>query len=365
VDLLEKITFLYPVILGLIYLFNIEPFFITAPYFFLILIIIMILMIYRGKLIIKKKLNVLIVFFIVIISTINFSSVRYSLPVLFTIYIFIFQLFIYSSNKTDEKFSKKNLIFFFTTYVSFSFVFLIAFDFSFIAISNRFNGFVGSPTVYSAFIIISYILVDLKFETRIWKRIFIYTLVFIFTLLSKTRLTLAFMIVYPFIIYAVNTNKIKKQYLFLIVFGTLFFIYPAYELIASYYPEMLVSRYKGGRDSSFALRNYLSSIMRIEYFQGSVGEILFGRGNEYSRLLVKDILNKDLFPHNDFFRIIIDWGVLGSLVFFLYLYRIAKQNTESLMISILYLILFYSNMIFNLFIISILILVSNNKSHVK
>ena len=93
--------------------------------------------------------------------------------------------------------------------------------------------------------------------------------------------------------------------------------------------------------------------------------MLFGKGNEYSRLLVKDILNKDLFPHNDFYRIIIDWGFLGSLVFFVYVYRIAKQNTASLMISILYLILFYSNMIFNLFIISILILVSNNKSYVK
>ena len=264
VDLLEKITFLYPVILGFIYLFNIEPFFITAPYFFFTLIIIIILMIYKEKLIIKKKINILIVFFIVIISIINFSSTRYSLPVLFTIYIFIFQLFISSSNKADEKFSKKNFLFYFITYVSFSFVFLIAFDFSFIAVSNRFNGFVGSPTVYSAFMIISYILVDLKFKNSNWKRLLMYAIVFIFTLLSKTRLTLAFIIAYPFILYIVNTNKIKKQYIFLIIFGTLFFIYPVYELIVSYYPEMVVSRYKGGRDTSFALRNYLSSLMRIE-----------------------------------------------------------------------------------------------------
>src|SRR5690606_14632303 len=99
-------------------------------------------------------------------------------------------------------------------------------------------------------------------------------------------------------------------------------------------------------------------ILQTDFLNGSIWEMLFGKGNEYSRLLVYERFSQDLFPHNDFIRIIIDWGIIGGGAFFYFLYRLSKRNLTALFISILYMILFYSNMIFNLYIISILIIIS-------
>lgn len=288
-------------------------------------------------------------------SLINFSSLRYSLPIFFSFYIFIFQLYIFFI--PNVSFSKTTVFYLFA-YVVLSVVFYSLFDFTFMEIGERFNGFTGSPTTYAAIMAIIYILADRYLNHNFYTRLLLYLVIFILVLLSKTRLVLLFMIVYPVLFYIINKKAYSYSVVFVGTFLVLYFVYPIYTIIADIFPELITMRYDDNRDASFGLRIYLYNILQTDFLNGSIWEMLFGKGNEYSRLLVYERFSQDLFPHNDFIRIIIDWGIIGGGAFFYFLYRLSKRNLTALFISILYLILFYSNMIFNLYIISILIIIS-------
>src|SRR5690606_21416958 len=166
------------------------------------------------------------------------------------------------------------------------------------------------------------------------------------------------LIIYPVLFYFINKKKFTYSSVFIVAFLILFFVYPIYTIVVDVFPELVTMRYEDKRDASFGLRNHLYNLVQTDFQKGSLWELLFGKGNEHSRLLIHDVYSMDLFPHNDFIRVLNDWGIVGGGVFFIYLLRLAKNNIVVLMVSILYMILFYSNMIFNLFIISILILVS-------
>lgn len=360
VKLLERIILIYPVLLGLIYMFNIQPFFITAPYFFLILLILLL------KLALKKKVyfhkgrltNILLSFILLLVSLINFSSVRYSLPIMFTVFILVFQLYVYSANNQIDKNANNQVRKFFFIYVGFSFFFLFFLGFSNMEVGNRFKGFTGSPTTYSAIVAIIFILLDTKNAFSKKKRIFLYLFVLFLVCLTKTRLVILFLLMYPVIIFSINKFKLSYSFVYLFLFGLFFFVYPLYEWVAEHYPNIAASRYEGGKDTSFGLRNYLYILIERDFYSGTNWQMLFGKGNESSRIIVEKLFNSDLFPHNDYIRIINDWGLFGGGVFFVLLYRISKVNLTTLMISIMYLLLFYSNMIFNLFLVSLLILSS-------
>jgi len=85
-------------------------------------------------------------------------------------------------------------------------------------------------------------------------------------------------------------------------------------------------------------------------------EKIFGKGNEYSRRFIENLMEIDLMPHNDYMRILIDWGFLGFVIFSFLLYKLAVKNNYTLFVALVYMILFYSNLVFNIFLISILIL---------
>jgi len=361
IKLTNKILFvlilLYPIILGFIYAFNVSPFFITAPYFSIIIFLILIRLIQKRKIYIPKKsiIDVLLCLFIVLISLLNYSSIRYSLPIFFAIYIFVFQLYTVFVATDSYKGTTKAFLF---SYLVLSIIFYGVFDFTQMAIGDRFIGFTGSPTTYAAVMAMIYILVDKYLINYFYKRLFLYLLIFLFVLLSKTRLVILFLIIYPVLFYFINKKKFTYSSVFIVAFLILFFVYPIYTIVVDVFPELVTMRYEDKRDASFGLRNHLYNLVQTDFQKGSLWELLFGKGNEHSRLLIHDVYSMDLFPHNDFIRVLNDWGIVGGGVFFIYLLRLAKNNIVALMVSILYMILFYSNMIFNLFIISILILVS-------
>src|SRR5690606_18503235 len=100
------------------------------------------------------------------------------------------------------------------------------------------------------------------------------------------------------------------------------------------------------------------SLTQDDFFKQDFVTQLLGQGNEHSRLLVKRTLKEDIYPHNDFIRIVNDWGFLGGIIFFIVIFRYGTRSKIALMIAIIYLIQFYSNLVFNLFLFSILMGVS-------
>ncbi len=87
---------------------------------------------------------------------------------------------------------------------------------------------------------------------------------------------------YGFSIFLVILLIIFSNFIYIIFFLTLFFVYPVYEIIAEYFPNLIASRYEGEKDTSFGLRNYLFRIVENDFYSGNITEILFGQGNEKS-----------------------------------------------------------------------------------
>jgi hypothetical protein len=352
------LVLIYPFLLAIITALGKEPFFITAPFFTFILLILAFITLYRKNFSFNKWeiTQLVLLTLIILISIYNFSTIRYSLPILFTSYIFVLQLFLskYSSSVhyTDFEHFKKYLFF----YLGLSLFFII------VPITPaqqifRFEGFLSSPTVYSAFLVLLFILAEPSFKSNRNKLIW-YLIVFLFVFLSKTRLVLLLMIILPFLYYSIEKWKLSIKKIFLSTLFVLLFLYPAYSLVVEYFPNLVTMRYQEGRDKSFDLRFYLYRLTQDDFLKQDVKEKLIGQGNEHSRLFIKKKFNADLYPHNDFIRLTNDWGILGFSLFLLAIYKYGTRSKTALLIAIMYLIQFYSNLVFNMFLISILIAVS-------
>lgn len=352
------LVLIYPFLLAIITALGKEPFFITAPFFTFILLILAFITLYRKNFSFNKWeiTQLVLLTLIILISIYNFSTIRYSLPILFTSYIFVLQLFLskYSSSVhyTDFEHFKKYLFF----YLGLSLFFII------VPITPaqqifRFEGFLSSPTVYSAFLVLLFILAEPSFKSNRNKLIW-YLIVFLFVFLSKTRLVLLLMIILPFLYYSIEKWKLSIKKIFLSTLFVLLFLYPAYSLVVEYFPNLVTMRYQEGRDKSFDLRFYLYRLTQDDFLKQDVKEKLIGQGNEHSRLFIKKKFNADLYPHNDFIRLTNDWGILGFSIFLLAIYKYGTRSKTALLIAIMYLIQFYSNLVFNMFLISILIAVS-------
>lgn len=342
---------LYPIVLSIYPFIGENLFSITAPYFFGLLLFLVLVISIKNKVTLFRLLP--IVSLLIIISLYNFSSFRYSLPLFFVFYIFILLSF-----TRDSKLGQINMGMVFSflyTYIflSIPFIFLeSAWD-----DTQRFKGFVGSPTVYAGILTTVYVVSSINLRIKSYSFLLLTTVVFFLIYLSKTRLILVFIILYPFLLYAVREKSwISLKKMFFIFFVTSLSIYPLYEQAVKTFPSLVSLRYDDNRDASYGLRYFLYSKMKEVYFSGDLKEKLIGRGNEFSRAYVKSLLGRDLMPHNDFLRILVDWGAIGLLLFMLLFYKLSTKDTTTLFISLVYLLLFYSNMVFNLFLISLLII---------
>ena len=353
----------YPLMLGLIYLFNITPFFITAPYFFLVLCILTALIIQKKKLTFKKveSVNLILLLLLIFISIFNFTTIRYSLPVLFCVYLFILYLYLVSILKNPGLLNKKLMLIFFWIYVLMSVFFVLFLDFTHMAVGDRFIGFTGSPTTYAAILTAVFIMIDSRMKKLSFLRIAVFVSVVFFVYLSKTRLILLFLLLYPLLLVLLDKRRVPYSFVFLSFFIVLFFLYEVYEVVVIYFPELITLRYEDARDASFGLRYYLYLMVEADFNSGTVWEMIFGKGNEYSRLLVERHIGQDIYPHNDFIRLMNDWGILGCSLYMIFLFRVSIVNKTSLLISLLYLILFYSNLVFNLFLVTALILAAHQQ----
>jgi hypothetical protein len=229
--------------------------------------------------------------------------------------------------------------------------------------TSRFVGFIGSPTVFSGIIVTLYVVVTRRWDIKSFKFILISLIVFGFVLLTKTRLILIFIVIFPLIKYLIASKKwmtLKK--LFLIFLITTVSIYPLYGLVIKWFPMLVSIRYEDQRDASFGLRYFIFKKMTVNYSEGTIVEKSFGKGNEYSRNFIEELFKYDLMPHNDFVRLLNDWGAIGLFLFLLLLYRISTKNNEACYVTGVYMLLFYSNMVFNIFLISLILILHHNQT---
>jgi hypothetical protein len=87
----------------------------------------------------------------------------------------------------------------------------------------------------------------------------------------------------------------------------------------------------------------------------SIENLLFGKGAGYTRKFIENNFTEKLKPHQDFLRFFIDFGVFGSLLFFLFLFKIMFKNRCTFLLASLYLLSFYHNMLYARELIGLLV----------
>lgn len=288
-----------------------------------------------------------------LVSILNFTSIRFSLPIFFAVFAVVLVLILSSlkEKNIDFKLLSGFLLLYFA--LSVPFLFLSQGYTS----QQRFMGFVGSPTIFSGYITSIFVIISSRWKLLSLKFMLYYLVLIVLVYLTKTRLILVLLVIYPALLFLIQQKKIvSRRVVFIFFFAITFLIYPLYNLVINWFPGLVTLRYGKTPDSSFELRNYLFLETEKAYFNGNTWDQLMGKGNEYSRNLVLDLLEIDLMPHNDYMRILLDWGAIGFIIFSMVLFRLAVANNYTLLLCLVYMILFYSNTVFNLFLISLIII---------
>lgn len=342
----------YPVILFFPNLIGEKGFFITTPFFFFLFGFFCVLILIKQKFIYFKNMQLILA--LVVLALFNFSTLRYSSPIFFILYVLTLHIAINAIPRVPINKQLFQLFYYFYIVISIPFIFLTqGWD-----ESNRFLGFIGSPTVYAGIMTVGYAIVTKDWKLKTWKFIVLSFIVFGLVYITKTRLLLLFLFIFPLLKYILSMDFwLNKKTIFLIFFVTVMSVYPLYGVVTSMFPSIVTIRYEeASQDKSLGLRVFLSKVVFEDYESGTLTEKILGKGNEHSRELVHERLKFDILPHNDFWRLLNDWGIVGMFLFFSLLYRMCVVNRSVFYIGLIYILLFYSNMVFNTFIISLLII---------
>ena len=298
---------------------------------------------------------------IMVIVLLNTNDLRYSKPLVF--FIFVCSFYVLS---LTLKFNVNNKL------IQNFFVFLLLLSIIFLGnderyLDDRYCAFFISPTVYSVYTE-AFLILFLCFSKSPRLKIGIFLIAGFFILLTKTRLNLFFYFTIPIMIYYLDKFYKSKFKIVLIYIICLNLLYPIYSFIVKSElgkSSLVTSRYDDGRDASFGLRNYLNTFVYKEYISNSTPfQKIFGRGTEMSRKVMVDKMGQDILPHNDFIRFTLDFGLLCTLLYLIFLYRIAKSNYVSLLLFLLYLFSFYHNMIYDFFLVALIIYFSHVKKEI-
>ena len=346
-------------------LFYTIPFIVeTLEYKFSNYFFILILLLFLGHLSIMKiqrfniKVLIFSYFFMSILLLIFFNNTDQETfkPIVFIFYSLIFYFYLSTISHKVDILQYTPII----MYIMLGLSIILLFDQTRYATLGRYSGFAISPTTFTVFLdsmFIFYIFSNSKLNYKI----IIFFLLLLFSLLSETRLNTLFLLMIPILYYLLENfnTKTTRSILLSGYIISLNLIYPLYNYyIQNNENNMFAQRYEAGTDSSFGLRYAMFNIVTDELADSTTQEILFGKGRGYARQLILEEYNIDLQPHNDFLRFLLDYGLFASFVFLTILFLLAIQNNLSTLVSMLYFLAFYHNMIYSYYLISLVMIAS-------
>lgn len=310
----------------------------------------------------KIKLQFIYIFIFLaslfLIGISNFSEIRYTKPIYFILYIMILSMFAFNKNinfLNMQSMQFSNNIFYFTLLVS---VILALLNVEYSEL-GRFYSFLISPTVFCVVLDAMFIIYLFTSKSKKIFLFFIYTVLIYLHILSGTRINLLFLVLIPFLYSFTIYSSKKIKYIVLIFYIVcLNLLYPIY----SYYTlessnnNIFASRYQDNRDASFGLRIVLTYSALEVLSDSSSYQILFGHGMCYTRELIIRIFEDDILLHNDFLRLLIDYGLVFTLMYILLIIKLALKNNISYMLVMLYFLSFYHNMVYSFYLFSLIVM---------
>lgn len=352
----------YPLVIGLPFIpdsigLSLNIYYFTIPLFLLFIIV---LLMRKRKTLHRGEVGSLLILAVLVTQSAFFLK-EITFPIIFFMVLIVS---IIGFNNLEGRLSGRMILFVAILYLIVSVV-AFASPGNFI-LSGRFSGFTVSASIYSTFITAIYIVFHINCSLSIRRKAFIYFGFLLLILFSETRLNLLLFLLLPLIIWLSKQEKLKLLALLIFIVG-LNLAYPLYNRIVERPNVITTFRYADGRDASFELRYELFAKVWQQYSSLTFSEKLLGKGPEASRILIKNSFGDDHMPHQDFMRLLYDFGLLGMSIFIFFIIQQAITNEVSYSLAYLYFVSFFHNMVFNLFVVLLLILfasISLNNSKV-
>jgi len=217
----------------------------------------------------------------------------------------------------------------------------------------RFSGLLLSPTVFGIYSLI-YFVTFLRFSDKneVFGKIFLYAILIVLLFAAKSRLNIFIALLLPFYFSLIGKEiffKHKRKLFIFILFSSIF-MYPVYELTK----DTMIETRRNASDSDNTRLGYTVILVK-EIQEASFIKKMFGNKANSS---LKLIGNNSIKPHNDFLRIIYDYGIIFFILYLFVIYYYFKRDYFLSFIIVIYLASFYHNMIFDLFMITYLIFMS-------
>lgn len=238
-------------------------------------------------------------------------------------------------------------------FITLSVVFFM-FDSAYIDDGERYKGFAMSPTHFSVYALCTSVIAYNSFLQK--KNVIICFVAFsLLIFFSETRLSLlVFILITSIFLFSEHIKKHLKLY-FVMLFLFFSLSYPIYGVIYQY-TKVVSLRYEGDADKSFDSRLLIQQVIFDEFSRAEEKDLLLGHGAEAARNRLIQFYGQDVMPHNDYIRIIYDYGLLGFTLFVMLLYFLSTKNIYTLSFSAIYLSSFYHNMAFSLYVIAMIII---------
>lgn len=348
-NLVLLIILIYPLLIGLPFIqaeisHALNIYYFTIPFFILCLVLIA----FGRKTVLHAQELTALIFLILLIAR-CVVSMELTFPIVFFAVVFTS---IISFNNLYGVVSKRMIYIVVILYLIVSLVaFLNPANF---AMLGRFSGFTVTASTYSTFLTAVYIIYYCNSKHRLFTKSILFLFFLALIVLSETRLNTMLFLLLPFIFWTHSKQKIRFIGLLLFVVA-LNLIYPIYALVSQESKAIATLRYEDGRDASFQLRYALFSQVWEDFLTLPFLEKLFGAGPETARALIKNAFVDDHMPHQDFVRLLYDFGILGFVAFMILLFKKMLRNKTTYALGYLYFISFFHNMVFSLFIVLLLL----------
>jgi hypothetical protein len=345
---------IYPVWYALPPIHAIEFTFSVVYLFFMFLMtIVSILLIREYKVNKWTMIDVSLIIILILITIFNTGQLRYTKPLLFIIGFGLLYLF---SRLSVIILPVRFIRNFTMAFISLNLLFLVLhLGFQ----DGRFSSFLISPTVFTVYCEAIFILCYAVLKKTSYR--FVLFVVFgLLIFVSQTRINILVFTVTPIFFWFWERGTVSYRTVGISILALFIFVYPLYTLgmEIDVVKNFLMLRAQDGRDSSAELRFHLYNKTFEVFSNGTFMEKLFGHGSEYSRLLMKKLVKEDTYPHNDILRLMVDFGVVYTVIF---LYLILKASQKTIIAAALFVIFvssFYHNMIYDFYIPFLIILLS-------
>jgi len=295
-----------------------------------------------------------ILFYIIIL---NYNNERVGFSSYLIVLYLIVLCFNFINIKLDISSVKKSLTYIIITYFLVSLV-LTFFPqyYGVYGLDLRYIGLSTSPTVFGIVSLMLYIVFIGFLSDNFVLKIFLYILLIYLLMVSGSRINLIVGLLIPLYLSFINYKKLFFKYnkiLYLIILITLLLVYPLYSTLKVPDAVDYLNRISSG--DSDRTRFYYSTILFTAIENGNLNSLFFGHGSNASLALLGDESHK---PHNDYLRIIYDYGIFFFIFFFISLFNIFKKNKYTSFLVLIYLFSFYHNMIFDMYIFMLLFFIS-------